>query len=71
MTLPGAYRGRAGRAIPTVRRFGEHYAHHLIRINPREFKIAEERGVGIAGAALSSLEQIERLLLSGPQEKWT
>jgi hypothetical protein len=51
----------AGRAIPTVRRFGEHYAHRVIRINPREFKISEDRGVGIAGAALNSLEQIERL----------
>ncbi|CAD6516394.1 SIR2 family NAD-dependent protein deacylase [Paraburkholderia metrosideri] len=52
----------AGRAIPTVRRFGEHYARRLIRINPREFKVSEDRGVGIAAGALDALEKIERLM---------
>jgi hypothetical protein len=45
-----------------VRRFGEHYAHRLIRINPREFKVSEDRGVGIAEGALDALDQIERLM---------
>ncbi|CAN7552620.1 SIR2 family NAD-dependent protein deacylase [Caballeronia sp. LjRoot31] len=57
----------AGRAIPTVRRFGEHYADRLIRINPREFKVREDHGIGIAGGALDSLDQIERLTQT-PQE---
>jgi NAD-dependent SIR2 family protein deacetylase len=58
----------AGRAITTVRRFGEHYADRLICINPRDFKISEDRGVEIAGAALNPLERIEMLLLSGLRE---
>ncbi|SAL80528.1 silent information regulator protein Sir2 [Caballeronia choica] len=58
----------AGRAIPTVRRFGEHYAARLIRINPRDFKVSPDRGIGIAGAALDSLQQIERLMHRGREE---
>jgi len=57
----------AGRAIPTVRRFGEHYSERLIRINPREFKVRDDHGIGIAGGALDSLDRIERLTQT-PQE---
>jgi hypothetical protein len=52
----------AGRAIPTVRRFGEHYSDCLIRINPRDFKIREDRGIGMAGGELDALDQIDRLM---------
>lgn len=50
----------AGRAIPTVRRFGEHYATHMIRINPRDSKVRDDSSVGIAGGALEILDQIDR-----------
>lgn len=52
----------AGRAIPTVRRFGERYANRLIRINPQDFKVHEDKGIGIAGGALESLDRIDRQL---------
>jgi NAD-dependent SIR2 family protein deacetylase len=52
----------AGRAIPTVRRFGERCGAHLIRINPREFEIESPHGIGIAGTALSSLGKIDALM---------
>jgi hypothetical protein len=37
-------------------------APRLIRINPREFDVTPGKGVGIAGAALEALDQIEQLL---------
>lgn len=52
----------AGRAIPTVRRFGEHYAARLIRINPREFEVTGGNALGIAGTALDSLDKIAALM---------
>ncbi|KND59385.1 NAD-dependent protein deacetylase of SIR2 family [Candidatus Burkholderia verschuerenii] len=56
----------AGGALPTVRRFservGETHGSRVIRINPREHKIAPQIGVGIAGGAQETLTRIEALL---------
>ncbi|MEN8503614.1 MULTISPECIES: SIR2 family NAD-dependent protein deacylase [Paraburkholderia] len=61
----------AGRAIPTVRRFGEHYARRLIRVNPRDFKVPQGRGVGVADTALHFLERVDRLLCGQPHRRAT
>jgi len=59
----------AGRAIPTVRRFGERYARRLIRVNPRDFKIPQGRGVGVADKAPDFLERVDRFLCGQPDRR--
>ena len=55
----------AGRAIPTVRHFSERHGPHAIRINPRDYAIHPERGVGVAGHALDVLNRLDKMLESG------
>jgi hypothetical protein len=59
----------AGKDIPTVRDFGsrltyegQYRRHKLIRINPRDYAIANDHQVGIAGNALATLEALDALL---------
>nr|WP_227460079.1 Sir2 family NAD-dependent protein deacetylase [Cupriavidus pauculus] len=52
----------AGKMISTVRRFSERHRPHVIRINPRDFKIAPNVGIGIAGGALETLSAIDTVL---------
>ncbi|WP_246279130.1 SIR2 family NAD-dependent protein deacylase [Paraburkholderia ultramafica] len=52
----------AGRAIPTVRLMSERNGPHVIRINPREHRIAPHLGLGIAGEALETLRQTDTAL---------
>lgn len=48
--------------IPTVRRFGERVADSFLR-NPREWKVrGGPRSMGIEGAALDVLRQIDALV---------
>lgn len=49
----------AGRAIPTVRNFGERTGSPVIRINPREYVTDPKKGVGISGAALITLRLLD------------
>ena len=49
----------AGRALPTVRRFGKRNGPRVIRINPREEAIDPKFGIGIAGGALEVLAAID------------
>jgi NAD-dependent SIR2 family protein deacetylase len=55
----------AGRALPTVRRFSERHGPRVVRINPREFAISPDVGIGIVGEALTTLQVIGQKLLSG------
>ncbi|WP_322049630.1 Sir2 family NAD-dependent protein deacetylase, partial [Paraburkholderia sp. J67] len=55
----------AGRTLPTVRRFSERHGPRVIRINPRDFSISPERGIGIAAGALAALQAIETRLRHG------
>lgn len=48
----------AGTAIPTVRSFSERFAPSLIRINPREYLLAENQGISIPHNALHSIQAI-------------
>lgn len=50
----------AGAAITTVRRFGEALSGVMIRVNPRESKIARPIDIGLATGALEGLEGIAR-----------
>lgn len=59
----------AGKAIPTVRNFGSNLTqrssyrrHKLIRINPREYAIANDHQIGLAGSSQEILEQLDLLL---------
>jgi NAD-dependent SIR2 family protein deacetylase len=52
----------AGRAIPTVRHYSEWHGPRVIRINPRDYAIAQRHGVGIAGKALDVLNRLDALL---------
>nr|WP_312893007.1 Sir2 family NAD-dependent protein deacetylase [Paraburkholderia podalyriae] len=52
----------AGRAIPTIRRFSERQRCPVIRINPRDYSISPAVGVGIAGGALETLQQLDNTL---------
>jgi NAD-dependent SIR2 family protein deacetylase len=56
----------AGLNIPTVRHFSHRVARRenaaLVRINPSESHVGQERGVGIAGTALATLLAIDGLL---------
>ena len=52
----------AGGALPTVRRFSERHGPRVIRVNPREFKIATHLGVGVQGDALETLCILDALL---------
>jgi NAD-dependent SIR2 family protein deacetylase len=50
----------AGKALPTVRRFSErNSAHKLIRINLRESNTSSQHGVGIEGAAATTLKLLD------------
>lgn len=51
----------AGLAISTVRRVCEHYAHTLIRINPRDYE-TPPGGIGIPLGAAEGLQRIDALL---------
>lgn len=48
----------AGSEIATVRRFVEGLRRPYVRINPREWAVRGEQGVGIAGGALEVLAQL-------------
>lgn len=52
----------AGTAIPTVRLAGENSGWPIIRINPREPKLGDERGVSLPTGALAALEGIAETL---------
>jgi hypothetical protein len=52
----------AGLAIPTVRDACEQMAHHLIRINPRDFQTPSQHGIGIPLGAADALQRIDALL---------
>ncbi|MGF6596283.1 NAD-dependent SIR2 family protein deacetylase [Paraburkholderia sp. GAS448] len=53
----------AGKALPTVRRFGERMARHrLVRINAREAGTASQHGFGFEGGALEVLKQLDARL---------
>jgi NAD-dependent SIR2 family protein deacetylase len=52
----------AGKAIPTVRRFSERNGPHVVRINPTDFKIAPQLGIGIQGGALEVLQAIDAVI---------
>ena len=56
----------AGTALPTVRRFSEAHASHVVRINIREPQIDPKKGVGIRGGALETLLAIDALLENSP-----
>lgn len=51
-----------GRAIPTLREFGESRGAKLIRVNPEDHAIAARRGVGIAARAAEGLARLDALL---------
>ncbi|WP_341643927.1 SIR2 family NAD-dependent protein deacylase [Thauera sp. SDU_THAU2] len=53
----------AGKAIPTVRIYGERYAHRLIRINMREAGVRSGgNNLGISGAALELLQKVDEAM---------
>ena len=52
----------AGRAIPTVRHFGERYGPRVVRINPREYAIDPRRGLGKEGNAVDVLCLLDGML---------
>ncbi|SPA56686.1 SIR2 family NAD-dependent protein deacylase [Cupriavidus taiwanensis] len=52
----------AGRALPTVRRFSERQGCRVIRINPRDYLISADVGVGIASGALKALQRLDNEL---------
>ncbi|MGF6570039.1 NAD-dependent SIR2 family protein deacetylase [Paraburkholderia sp. GAS333] len=49
----------AGRALPTVRRFSECHGPRVIRINPREYWIPPDKGLGISGGASGVIELLD------------
>ena len=56
----------AGSAIPTVRRFSEHYGWRLIRINPHEAQVPDpQTGIGLPLGSLAWLEQLGQALAAG------
>ncbi|WP_277183300.1 hypothetical protein [Caballeronia sp. BR00000012568055] len=61
----------AGHAIPTVDKFGEHYARRLTRVNPRDFKVPQGRRVGVADTALHFLERVDQFLDGQPDRRAT
>lgn len=52
----------AGTDVPSVRHMCEHQGEPLIRINPREPRVAPGAGVGIAAGALEALRGLRELL---------
>lgn len=56
----------AGQSVPTVRHFGESLQCPLVRINPREWEISREEGVGWS---IGAREGIERIVESFGQSK--
>ena len=61
----------AGKDVPSVRHFCEDQRRPLIRINPRESKLGNAKGVGLAMGALEALTRIAGLpeadLPAGPE----
>lgn len=59
----------AGTAISTVRQFSQYLSRHcgarIIRINPRESKVANPHDIGIAQGALTALQGIDRAMQEG------
>jgi len=51
-----------GRAIPTVRNVGERTGSPVIRINPREYAIDPQNGIGISGGALETIAELHRMI---------
>lgn len=49
----------AGKAIPTVRLFSETHGPRVIRINPRDFGIASNIGVGLATSGIEGLRLLD------------
>jgi NAD-dependent SIR2 family protein deacetylase len=52
----------AGKTIPTVRWFSEHNGPRVIRINPRDFGIAPDRGIGLARGGEEGLTLLDKAL---------
>lgn len=54
----------AGTAIPSLRMLGKTLGYPLVRINPHEYLVMDEEGVGLADGALNGLRRIQRALES-------
>lgn len=54
-----------GRAIPTVRCFGERSGGRFIRISPDDWKVSRDDAVGLQGGGLAVLLQLDELLAQG------
>jgi NAD-dependent SIR2 family protein deacetylase len=52
----------AGKAISTVRRMSERNKPRIIRINPRDFDIKPEWGVGLSSGTVEALQALDALL---------
>ena len=52
----------AGKAIPTVRRMSERNQPRIIRINPRDFAIKREWGMGLPSGTVEALQALDTLL---------
>jgi NAD-dependent SIR2 family protein deacetylase len=52
----------AGKAIPTVRLFSEYNGPRVIRINPRDFGIGPDRGIGLARNGLDGLMLLDQAM---------
>ena len=53
----------AGSAVPTIRSFGDRFSQTqsdatLIRINPREYDVGDEKNIGLATGGLDGIEKI-------------
>ena len=54
----------AGTAIPSVRMFSEQFSPHLLRINPREAKVAKNGGMSLPYTALIAISLIFNALIT-------
>ena len=53
----------AGSAVPTIRSFGDRFSRMeegvaLIRINPREYDVADEKNIGISSGGFQGIKQV-------------
>ena len=53
----------AGSAVPTIRSFGDRFSRaeegtNLIRINPREYDVADEKNIGIAFGGFEGIKEV-------------
>ena len=53
----------AGSAVPTIRSFGDRFSRMekgaaLIRINPREYDVTDEKNIGIVAGGFEGIEQV-------------